>query len=369
MRIKELSYIKENGAVKLVIETAFSVFSARLTVNGKVYADEFNDEEPYDRQTHVFHIAETELTEKTQLVFSAKRTPVSAIYSKHAFAFGTPEYADGEKLKEEYDHKLQAVSEETENTADGVVYRHILYKDKDGAPVHVFTVTADPEKASLYIGTPEDGTKAKNIKATIPAMIKAAVKNGHDIITGVNADFFDMFGDGHPSGLCVKNGEVIANKDSMRPFVAATKDGRIIITDQKEAPGILPELQQAAAGLQLIVKNGKLNDFAPLEPFSYTRHPRTAAGVTADGRLIITVVDGRIPDYSNGASLVDLAKLMISFGADRALNMDGGGSSAIYTKNGEEHVLRSRPADLVRPTAKLIRKDYNSLLIERKKDK
>ena len=79
--------------------------------------------------------------------------------------------------------------------------------------------------------------------------------------------------------------------------------------------------------------------------------------------MILTVVDGRIPEYSNGASLVDLAKLMIHLGANKAINLDGGGSSAVYVKNGNRYDLRSNPADLIRPRDKLIRKEFNSILV------
>ena len=98
----------------------------------------------------------------------------------------------------------------------------------------------------------------------------------------------------------------------------------------------------------MIVCDGKLSQWGPLEPFAYVRHPRTAAGVKKDGTILLLAVDGRIPAYSNGASLVDLAKLMLSFGADRAVNLDGGGSSVVYTKKGDEFVLRNEPADLCR---------------------
>jgi len=58
------------------------------------------------------------------------------------------------------------------------------------------------------------------------------------------------------------------------------------------------------------------------------RHPRTAAGVTADGRtLILAVVDGRQPGYSIGVTLPELADILIGLGASEAINLDGGGSS------------------------------------------
>jgi hypothetical protein len=68
-------------------------------------------------------------------------------------------------------------------------------------------------------------------------------------------------------------------------------------------------------------------------------HPRTAAGRTADGRLLLLVVDGRQP-VSRGVDLEQLAGIMRDLGAVDALNLDGGGSSALVV-NG---VLLNRPA-------------------------
>lgn len=63
-------------------------------------------------------------------------------------------------------------------------------------------------------------------------------------------------------------------------------------------------------------------------------HPRTAVGIDADGRkLLILVVDGRSAS-SRGYTMVELADLMVALGAENAINFDGGGSSAMYTRNG-----------------------------------
>jgi exopolysaccharide biosynthesis protein len=61
-------------------------------------------------------------------------------------------------------------------------------------------------------------------------------------------------------------------------------------------------------------------------------NPRTAAGVTADGALIVLVVDGRQPD-SRGVTLHELSVLMHDLGAVDAINLDGGGSSTLVVNN------------------------------------
>jgi exopolysaccharide biosynthesis protein len=68
-------------------------------------------------------------------------------------------------------------------------------------------------------------------------------------------------------------------------------------------------------------------------------NPRTAAGVTADGALIVLVVDGRQPD-SRGVTLHELSMLMHDLGAVDAINLDGGGSSTLVVNN----TLVNRPA-------------------------
>lgn len=64
------------------------------------------------------------------------------------------------------------------------------------------------------------------------------------------------------------------------------------------------------------------------ETFATQRHPRTAIGITADNDLLMVVVEGRQAD-SDGATLEELANIMLKNGAEKAINLDGGGSSQI----------------------------------------
>ncbi len=59
------------------------------------------------------------------------------------------------------------------------------------------------------------------------------------------------------------------------------------------------------------------------------KHPRTAIGYTADGNLIIMVIQGRFPGKAEGATLKQTATLLKELGCKEALNLDGGGSSAM----------------------------------------
>jgi hypothetical protein len=71
------------------------------------------------------------------------------------------------------------------------------------------------------------------------------------------------------------------------------------------------------------------------------RVPRTGVGVTARGRILLVVVDGRKPRWSLGPTVGEFARIMRDLGAVTALNLDGGGSSTMVV-NGE---VVNRPAD------------------------
>ena len=71
-------------------------------------------------------------------------------------------------------------------------------------------------------------------------------------------------------------------------------------------------------------------------------NPRTLAGTTAEGNLLLVAVDGRQPGYSVGASFEESALIMQALCAVEAVNLDGGGSTAMTI--GEE--LVNQPSDL-----------------------
>lgn len=84
---------------------------------------------------------------------------------------------------------------------------------------------------------------------------------------------------------------------------------------------------------------------AGLDPFGAA--PRTAAGVSRDGRrMYLVVVDGR-SGRSRGLTLAQLSGLLALVGADDAVNLDGGGSSTLALRGPRKGrmVLRNRPSD------------------------
>jgi exopolysaccharide biosynthesis protein len=75
--------------------------------------------------------------------------------------------------------------------------------------------------------------------------------------------------------------------------------------------------------------------------FALRRNPRTIAGVTRDGRLLLVAVDGRAPGYSAGLSFDEEAAVMRALGARDAVNLDGGGSTTMTIRGN----VVTRPSD------------------------
>ena len=93
----------------------------------------------------------------------------------------------------------------------------------------------------------------------------------------------------------------------------------------------------------VLIHDGKINVTVEDEVFFNTPvagiQPRSSIGYTKDNELIIMVVDGRQAD-SRGVYLEELAVMMMQFNCEEALNLDGGGSSAMVA----DSRLLNRPA-------------------------
>ena len=87
-------------------------------------------------------------------------------------------------------------------------------------------------------------------------------------------------------------------------------------------------VQAAIGGGKLILQGGTL---PPNGVVNDGRHPRSALGATADGKLVMMAVDGR--SRSVGVTYEELAALMQHYGAVDAIHLDGGGSTTLAVQD------------------------------------
>ncbi len=114
------------------------------------------------------------------------------------------------------------------------------------------------------------------------------------------------------------------------------ESGAVSIVEVKDRNTPIPKARHAVSGKAMLVVDGAPTA-AALEPGQgQTLHPRVAAALDRTGdTLLLFVVDGRQPGYSEGARLGELARFIVEHGGHRAMNLDGGGSSTMVASRGE----------------------------------
>jgi Phosphodiester glycosidase len=141
-----------------------------------------------------------------------------------------------------------------------------------------------------------------------------------------------------PTGLAASQGTQYAPANGAEPTLYISRTNRARFNEP------IGGMYNAISGLLMLAAGGKLLPEVPEAEGANIPQPRTAVGLDKNSRhLIIVVVDGRQPGYSEGISLVELAELLIEKGAFYAMNMDGGGSSTMVSasKSGKARLLNS----------------------------
>jgi hypothetical protein len=105
-------------------------------------------------------------------------------------------------------------------------------------------------------------------------------------------------------------------------------------------------LCQAVGGGPMLVERGRISSLLGTRSDSNARHPRTAIGIKGNKVYFITV-DGRQPNYSDGVTLSELAQILVDEGIEKAMNVDGGGSTTFAVRYpGDEFLsIANSPSD------------------------
>jgi exopolysaccharide biosynthesis protein len=165
-------------------------------------------------------------------------------------------------------------------------------------------------------------------------------------IVAINGDYFDpKF---VPRGLLITQCDRWpgAKDNPMRQsYIGVTEEGRATIEAVASFDPESNTATTAVSGWPLLIKSCTpltAKELPGSDVFTRSPQPRTAAGVNKDGTVIYFVVaDGRRTGVP-GLTLAELGEFMAEeLGACSAINLDGGGSSAMWV--GDKVV--NRPAD------------------------
>jgi hypothetical protein len=159
----------------------------------------------------------------------------------------------------------------------------------------------------------------------------------------VNGDFFS-YTDYSTSGLAAGNGLAWAGTaDTTGSASFAFGTNRVELAAKSTVvPFDASWMKGVVSGHPDLLRSGTISSSQHTGSLCTTRNPRTALGLSQDSQtLYLVVVDGR-SSLSVGMTCAELATLLKGLGAYHAVNLDGGGSSAMFVAG---QGVVNRPSD------------------------
>ncbi|MFD5143223.1 phosphodiester glycosidase family protein [Streptomyces sp. NPDC058401] len=136
------------------------------------------------------------------------------------------------------------------------------------------------------------------------------------------------------------------------PQTKLTPTTSVLDSEGKSVTSPTTTLSAVAGGGPALVRNGQVfinttaNGMTNVkgEPNNNVvqRHPRTLAGVTAAGEVLLVTIDGRRPETSVGVTLHEAAEVMKWLGAKDALSLGVGGDTTLIAQG----ILYNNPMDV-----------------------
>lgn len=230
--------------------------------------------------------------------------------------------------------------------ASGVEYRRIVRDSPRPYVAHLVWVDLDNPRIQLLV-TPHD------YEGQLPfaAMTVGEFLEHYGLLVAINGDYFEPWHNDAPAdyyphrndpvaclGISVSGGVVTQPRQA---GYFARRHATMFVAEDGEISFEYPpaNLRHAISGGPILIRDGEVPEFPPS-----AAHPQTAVGYDSKNRrLLLIVVDGRQPRYSEGLDNHELASLMLQVGCDWALRLDGGGSSTMVarTATGESELLNT----------------------------
>jgi hypothetical protein len=204
-------------------------------------------------------------------------------------------------------------------------------------PIHLVNRPPGPNGTTLY--TPSYGGTTPTGNGVFEAVLSPFPS------ATPNADLVGFVSENRRGGTPIPPGGAVlaargtqAQRMAVEAVTADTITVRLVLRPEWR------DVPEALGGGPELIRQGR-PIFRPAEDFGTDhlnrRHPRTAVGQRADGRIVMLVVDGRRPGYSSGMTNFELAQTMLRLGVVTASALDAGGSSTMAF-GGQ---LLSRPSD------------------------
>jgi hypothetical protein len=227
---------------------------------------------------------------------------------------------------------------------EGIHYQRQARDQPRPLVFHIVTIDLTTPGIELVVTPP----RSRHADWETTAQTTAAALRQHQFQLAINGSFFFPYREKHPLnvypragddvnvvGLAMADGQTYsaAEPDWLAFCILENSDhAKVEVRSQSDCP---PGTQHALAGRELIVKDNQALEM-PADGDHDRFFPRTVIATDRQRQTLwLVLVDGRQPDYSEGMTLPEMSQFLIGLGADRALNLDGGGSTTLVMQQNQ----------------------------------
>jgi hypothetical protein len=192
-----------------------------------------------------------------------------------------------------------------------------------------------------------DAAEQRSLSGKVTSFVR-----DNNLAAGINAVPFDVVNsrEGLPvknMGIVISGGELLSSANRAYDALVFYRDGKAAVVKQSDIAGTPPpsNIEHAVGGFHRILADGQPAERTVDRP---QRHPRSAAGVSANGStLYLLVIDGR-RSGSEGATEEETALILRALGSHDGINFDGGGSTALALRESDGKVrLANTPVNVI----------------------
>lgn len=234
----------------------------------------------------------------------------------------------------------------------GILCRKAVFSSLYGVPQEVYILEITPKYHKL------------DVLVHQPAEVTSVAAHRSGAVAALNGSYFNMK---TGASICYLNKDGVVVDTTSTGILSTVTNGAILI--QKGRLHLMPWSHQiektyglksgsVLASGPLMLLDGKVRDISTCnQNFVNTKHPRSAVVLTKDKKIQFIVVDGRRKGKAEGITISELTHMIRILGGEDALNLDGGGSSTLWSA--------SMPGDGVvnTPSGSVERKVANSLCV------
>ena len=266
---------------------------------------------------------------------------------------------DGGEDEDPMDNKYYSVFSSTSSIlAPGIeqTIKYAMTADDQQIVYYLATVEVAREDvtimANYHNNDPSQGWATQRVQDQAAAMMKNYADpsspkyiENFNIVVATNGDGFNI-ATGEPGGLLVMDGVEWYGIDK-DGFFAILKDGSAMIGTKADYATYKSQIQEGIGGFgAVLIRDGEVV-VADKADYTGDRASRTAIGITAEGKVVMMVLDGRQAPFSCGGSMQEIAQIMLDAGCVEAINLDGGGSTTYMSKPEGSDTLQvvNRPSD------------------------